>query len=68
MNTKPHEQKPKDFSYEELKSQALALTKTVANLDADLKKMQETRAAVMKELRSVQNKITTHDLKKALAA
>lgn len=62
------EDKPKELSYDELKSQLLALTKTVANLDVEVKKMQETRAGVMKELRSVQNKVTTLDMKKALAA
>lgn len=66
--TEHTEEKPKELTYDELKSSLLALTKTVANLDIELKKMQETRAGVMKELRSVQNKVTTLDMKKALAA
>ena len=70
MNTTPHESKevPKASQHDILRKQAVTLTKTVANLDEEIKKLTDTRAGVQKELRSVKSKLVTIELNKAAAA
>ena len=70
MNTTPHESKevPKASQHDILREQAVTLTKTVANLDEEIKKLTDTRAGVQKELRSVKSKLVTIELNKAAAA
>lgn len=59
-----HEEDP----IQKLRESALALTKTAANLDEEISKLTKSRAAIQKELRGVTSKITTLELRKALAA
>jgi chromosome segregation ATPase len=70
MNTTPHESKevPRASQHDILREQAVTLTKTVANLDEEIKKLTDTRAGVQKELRSVKSKLVTIELNKAAAA
>ena len=58
-----HEQTPE----ETLRHDAITLTKQVANLDAEIAKLQESRQAVMKELRAAKAKLLTIDLNRAAA-
>ena len=66
MNTTPHESQASQHDI--LREQAVTLTKTVANLDEEIKKLTDTRAGVQKELRSVKSKLVTIELNKAAAA